>query len=120
MTSQPPFTEIAPDGSIVEVFSVTEFASQCLCTLPKGKTSIAVRHRTVEELWYVLEGYGEIDRGGELALLEPGTKLTIHRGTIFQFRSTAKTLKIHITTLPAWPGQDEAEIMDPTRWSTKQ
>ncbi len=32
------------------------------CTLPRKGTSLAVRHKTVEEIWYFIEGTGEVWR----------------------------------------------------------
>ena len=55
-------TAFAPDGSEIRELVRTDAASLAHCTLPPGAVSRAVRHRTVEELWYVLSGRGEIWR----------------------------------------------------------
>ena len=31
-----------------------------MCTLPPGRVSTAVAHRAVEELWYFIEGRGQV------------------------------------------------------------
>jgi len=86
------------------------------CLLPPGKTSRAVRHKTVEEIWYVLEGEGEIWRATEtVEQIDPLIKdcaVTIPASTRFQFRTTGhKPLKILIVTMPPWPGAEEAEAV---------
>jgi len=83
------------------------------CTLPAGKTSLAVKHKTVEEIWYFLEGKGEVWRKHgdheEVATVEPGISLTIPLGTHFQFRNTGSgPLCFIIVTMPPWPGPEEA------------
>ncbi len=91
------------------------------CTLPRGKTSIAVAHRTVEEVWYVLHGQGQVwrkqDGRESIVDVSPGTALTIPLGASFQFRSTgAEELCFIIFTIPPWPGEEEAFQVE-GRWS---
>jgi len=105
--------EQAPDGSRVYLLSRGDRGSMCLCYLPAGCKSKAVKHKTVEEVWYVIEGKGEIWRKlgskGENTALHPGISLTIPKDTSFQFRNTfLDTLKILIITMPPWPGNEEA------------
>lgn len=81
--------------------------------LAAGGTSRAVVHGTVEEIWFVLRGRGEIWRKQgsieEIVLLEPGISLTIPRGTHFQFRASPDTpLEFVGVTMPCWPGNHEA------------
>src|SRR5690606_19400527 len=49
----------APDGSDVHVLVALPAASMIRFTLPEGAVSVPVRHRTVQELWYVVSGRGE-------------------------------------------------------------
>ena len=86
-------------------------------TLGPGKTSAAVAHRTVEEVWYILSGTGELwrrqDGREEITALEPGLALTIPLGTGFQFRNMgAEPLTFVLVTMPPWPGPDEAVRID--------
>lgn len=104
---------IAPDGSEIRLLLATEQASVCHCTLPPGRTTLAVRHRTVEEVWFFLGGTGEVwrrDASGEEVLgVAPGTSLTIPLGVEFQFRATGEAaLTFIIATMPPWPGAEEA------------
>lgn len=74
---------------------------------------MAVQHRSVDEIWFVLHGKGEVWRKQgeheEILLLEPDTSLTIPLGTAFQFRCTGPdALTILGVTMPPWPGADEA------------
>ena len=80
--------------------------------LPAGAVSHAVTHRTVEEIWYVLSGHGELWRrqdGGERTdALSPGTSATIPLGTTFQFRARrGAPLRFLAVTMPPWPGMGE-------------
>jgi len=81
--------------------------------LAPGQVSLAVAQRTVEEIWYILSGGGEMWRRlegqEEIAALEPGVCLTIPVGTEFQFRSSGpEPLAAVAVTMPPWPGEDEA------------
>ncbi len=62
------------------------------CTLPPHKISLAVRHKTVEEVWYFIEGRGEVWRKQgnheEVVEVKSGVCITIPTGTHFQFRNT--------------------------------
>jgi len=107
----------APDGSEIRLLPVLERGSMVHCRLQPGAVSRAVRHRTVEELWYVLCGRGELWRRQEgreeVVALLPGTAHTIPLGTHFQFRNTGdEPLDIVIVTMPPWPGEDEAVRVD--------
>ncbi len=81
--------------------------------LAPGATSTAVTHRTVEEIWFVLSGRGEMwrrqDGREEITPLAPGVCLTIPVDTHFQFRSLgAEPLTAIGVTMPPWPGEGEA------------
>jgi mannose-6-phosphate isomerase-like protein (cupin superfamily) len=86
-------------------------------TLAAGATSVAVHHRTVEEIWCVLSGHGEMwQRLGDeetFAPLEAGDCLTIPLGTRFQFRSFGPgAFRALGVTMPPWPGDGEAVRSD--------
>ncbi len=49
---------LAPDGSEIRLLSETSRGSMVHCTLGPGEVSAPVAHRTVEEVWYFLEGTG--------------------------------------------------------------
>jgi mannose-6-phosphate isomerase-like protein (cupin superfamily) len=110
---------IAPDGSDVRILLRLGGGSMAHFELAGGRTSRAVVHRSVDEIWYVLSGRGELwrsqagRRGGEgreeIVALEPGTCLSIPVGTCFQFRSLGDgPLAAVAVTMPPWPGEDEA------------
>ena len=106
-------TALAPDGSEIRELVQASGGSMVHCTLPVGGTSFAVKHRTVQELWYVVGGRGQVCRrlgdNESIVDLEPGVSLSIEVGTHFQFRNTGDDpLCIVITTMPPWPGDNEA------------
>ena len=104
---------IAPDGSEVRLLAATACGSMAQFSLPAGKVSIAVCHRTVEELWYFTSGSGKLWRktknAEETIDVGPGVSISIPVGTHFQFRSDGdEPLAAVGVTMPPWPGMDEA------------
>lgn len=107
---------IAPDGLDVRVLLVLAGGSMAHFTLAPGKTSSAVAHRTVEEVWYFLGGRGEMWRKQgdreEVTPVEAGICITIPLGTHFQFRAFGSDGDAPLTavavTMPPWPGDGEA------------
>jgi mannose-6-phosphate isomerase-like protein (cupin superfamily) len=108
---------IAPDGSEVRLLLSLTGGSMAHFLLHPGQISRPVRHRSVEEIWYILSGKGEMWRSvgdqQQTVLLSPGTCLTIPVGTTFQFRCIGNdNLTAVAITMPPWPGDGEAEITD--------
>ena len=106
-------TVIAPDGSSVRVLLGLAGGGMAHFELAPGQTAHAVTHRTVEEIWFIVSGRGEMWRsqGGreEVVPLVPGVCLTIPLGTHFQFRAGPGTgLAAVAVTMPPWPGEGEA------------
>jgi mannose-6-phosphate isomerase-like protein (cupin superfamily) len=104
---------IAPDGSEVRILCSVGRGSLAHFTLPPHAVSQAVAHRTVDEVWYFLSGRGQMWRRSpdleEIVDVEPGVSITIPLGTSFQFRSLShEPLSAVGTTMPPWPGEDEA------------
>lgn len=111
---------VAPDGSDVRVLLALPGGSMAHFTLAPGQTSTAVTHRTVDEIWYVLAGQGEMWRKQgsreEIVPLQAGVCLTIPVGTHFQFRASGTAaLAVLGVTMPPWPGDGEAVIV-PGYW----
>lgn len=107
---------LAPDGSEVRVLLALAGGSMAHFRLAPGQTSLAVMHRTVEEIWYVVSGRGEMWRKcrdhEEVVALSAGVCLTIPVGTEFQFRATGEEPLAAIgVTMPPWPGEDEAIVV---------
>ena len=114
---------VAPDGSDVRVLLSLAGGSMAHFELAPGRTSSAVRHRSVEEIWFVLSGTGRMWRctpggspdGGleDVTPLHPCICLTIPVGTAFQFRADGDAPLAAVgVTMPPWPGPDEAEPVD--------
>jgi mannose-6-phosphate isomerase-like protein (cupin superfamily) len=108
---------VAPDGSDVRVLLRLAGGSMAHFELAAGRTSAAVEHRTISEIWYVLAGRGEMwcSAGGAetIVVLESGVCLAIPVGTAFQFRSHGPgPLRAIAVTMPPWPGDDEAVPVD--------
>ena len=112
---------IAPDGSEVRILLGLKGGGMAHFELPPGQTSVAVAHRTVEEIWYFVRGRGEMwrKRGDQelVVAVEPGVCLAIPVGTHFQFRSFGhEPLAAIGVTMPPWPGADEAYEV-PGKWT---
>ena len=113
---------IAPDGSEIRFLAYTARASSVHCTLGAGQTSLAVQHKTIDEIWYYLTGRGEVWRklgdSSEVLEVEAGISLSIPVGTHFQFRNVSdEALTFVITTMPPLPGDSEA-IRVADHWRT--
>jgi mannose-6-phosphate isomerase-like protein (cupin superfamily) len=108
---------IAPDGSEVRILCQVGRGGMAHFTLPPRAVSRAMAHRSVEEVWFFLSGFGRMWRhlGGREETIEvgPGTSITIPVGTHFQLRSdTHEPLAAIGATMPPWPGEDEAYAVD--------
>lgn len=115
------FDVTAPDGSGIRLLSRTGRGSMAHGTLAPGSTSLAIRHRTVEEIWFVLAGRAEVwrklDGQESVETVYPGTSLTIPLGTTFQFRTVgSEPFQFIMCTMPPWPDADEAARV-PGIWS---
>ena len=112
---------VAPDGSDVRVLLGLPGGTVAQFELGPGAVSVAVRHRTVEEIWYVVSGWGAMWRrdseSDEIVEIDAGVCLTIPVGTEFQFRCDGDApLRIVAVTMPPWPGDGEA-IRVAGRWA---
>jgi mannose-6-phosphate isomerase-like protein (cupin superfamily) len=110
---------IAPDGSEVRLLVALGRGSMAHFRLAPGGVSRAVRHVSVEELWYFVAGRGRMwrkDEGGEAVVeVHPGTSLDIPAGTAFQFRADGdEPLEAVGVTMPPWPGPHEAIFVEGT------
>ena len=102
----------APDGSAIRFLLKGSRGELNHFTLPPHQTSTAVVHRSIEEIWYVLEGQGQIWRqeadNEEVLDLRPGVSFDIPTGVRFQFRNTgSEPLSVLIATMPPWPSTSQ-------------
>jgi mannose-6-phosphate isomerase-like protein (cupin superfamily) len=107
----------APDGSDVRLLPGLAGGGMAHFQLAAGRTSAAVVHRTVEELWFFVGGLGEMWRRQgdreEVVTVAPGVAVSIPVGTRFQFRALGtEPLAAVAVTMPPWPGPDEAVAVD--------
>jgi mannose-6-phosphate isomerase-like protein (cupin superfamily) len=111
---------IAPDGSDVRILLRLSGGSMAHFELAAGRVSRAVAHRSVDEIWYIVRGHGQMwrrqDGRQQTVDLEPGTCVSIPAGTQFQFRAAGGAeLAAVAVTMPPWPGEDEARHV-PGAW----
>jgi mannose-6-phosphate isomerase-like protein (cupin superfamily) len=109
---------LAPDGSQIRLLVTVGGASMVHCRLLAGQVGRAVRHRTVEEVWFCLSGAGLLWRQGpgqrhQVVELRSGIAVSIPIGVAFQFRARGRDpMDLVITTIPPWPGPEAAEVVD--------
>ena len=107
---------VATDGSDVRALLGVAGGGLAEFELAAGEVSTAVTHRTVEEIWYVLRGQGEMWRRQgvreEIVALRAGVCLTVPLGAHFQFRALGdEPLTVLGATMPPWPGEGEAIVV---------
>ena len=111
----------APDGSEIRLLADARhsavMSSLVEVVLPAGQVSRPVYHRTVEEIWYILEGEGWVWRcppDADAASVppqpvSPGDALVIPTGWRFQFAAApGADMRFLCHTTPPWPGDNEA------------
>ena len=100
----------ASDGSDVRLLLALKGGSMAHFELAEGKTSRPVAHKTVDEIWYFLEGLGVMWRKlgdqEETIRMEAGMSLTIPCGPL---RAVA-------VTLPPWPGNNDEAVVIKGIW----
>ncbi|WP_316525623.1 cupin domain-containing protein [Kitasatospora brasiliensis] len=115
----------APDGAEVRPLLVLDgCGSLAVFVLAPGRVTHTVSHATVQELWHVTAGSGELWRRQgereETVRLAPGTAVSIPLGTAFQFRAdedSAGPLRITAVTMPPWPGTDHEARPEQGPWT---
>lgn len=107
------YSYIAPDGSEIRLLPTMKGGGLCHVTLLPFAVSKAVSHKSVEEIWYFIQGKGQVWRKNgtknEIVEVKSGTSITIPPQTSFQFKNTGNQPLIFLdVTMPPWPGPQEA------------
>jgi mannose-6-phosphate isomerase-like protein (cupin superfamily) len=106
----------SPAGAEVRFLMEGQTGGMIHSTVPAGQINRATVHSTVSEFWYVLSGEGQIwrrDASGEaITDLTVGVTIDIPVGTAFQYRCVGVALRFICVTMPPWPGEHEATIID--------
>jgi len=86
---------LAPDRSEIRLLLGFARGGIAHCTLPAGATSAPVAHKTVDEVWYFLEGVGQVWRKKgdveEVANVAAGRCLSIPKRRHFSFATPARS-----------------------------
>lgn len=110
-------TARSPAGAEIRFLIDGETGGMIHSTVPPGQVNRATVHATVSEFWHVLGGEGRIWRrdgtGEQTTVLVPGVTIDIPVGTAFQYRCDGvDPLRFLCVTMPPWPGDSEATIID--------
>lgn len=82
--------------------------------LPPGATVTPHHHRTTEEIYYVLEGDGEMTIAGETQAVGPGDAIFIPTGSVHTLRNVGSTpMRIVLVCGPAFSREDENFVDTP-------
>ena len=115
--------DLAPDGSEVRVLlSIPERGGMAHFRLQPGQVSKLVTHRTVDEIWYIVGGTGEMwvqqwRKEGQSIELKAGRCIRVPVGIHFQFRAAAESqLDILGVTMPGWPLDREEAVRTEDHW----
>ncbi|MDY0166316.1 MAG: cupin domain-containing protein [Thermoguttaceae bacterium] len=106
----PAFT--TKDGS--EIRELLAYRNSCIrnqslaeARIPPGTSTIPHHHVKTEEIYYVLEGLGEMRVGSDVRQVGPGDAIAIPPGASHALRNTgAHTLKILCCCAPAYEHAD--------------
>jgi mannose-6-phosphate isomerase-like protein (cupin superfamily) len=107
----------SPAGADVRLLAGGPSGNMMHGTVPPHQINRATVHATVNELWFVLDGHGEIWRDdgvtSEVTPLLPGTSIDIPVGTAFQYRNVSdRDLTFICVTMPPWPGAAESRYVE--------
>ncbi|NQZ33868.1 MAG: cupin domain-containing protein [Oceanospirillaceae bacterium] len=107
----------SPAGADVRFMMSSDTGGMIHSTVPPKQINKAVVHTSVNEIWYILEGHGEIWRDdkshNQVTTLLPGTSIDIPAGTAFQYRNVSdQDFKFICVTMPPWPGEQECTYVD--------
>ncbi len=110
MNDAQPF--ITKDGS--EIRELLAHRNSCLrnqslaeARLPAGSATTPHHHRRTEEVYYILEGRGRMQIGGETRDVGPGDAIAIPPGAVHQLVNTGDgVLKLLCACAPAYEHDD--------------
>lgn len=110
-------TEVAPDGSEVRALVASGHGSMAHFTFAANQTTPAVRHRRVDEFWYVVEGSGHLWLSDEtesaIVELRAGAAVSIPVGTSFQVSIGGEDPLVVVgVTMPPWPAEGDADFVE--------
>jgi mannose-6-phosphate isomerase-like protein (cupin superfamily) len=88
LAAAPPFT--TKDGSTIRELHHTDEQSLAEATLEPGHAADRHHHARTEEIYFVLEGTGELELDGEKRRVAPGDAALIPPGTRHQIRAETR------------------------------
>jgi len=104
--------DTAPHGSRKRILAQVAGGSMAHFELFPSQSTRAIAHRTVEEIWYFMQGEGEmwrkLDDYEEIVPVGAHVCVTIPVGTSFQIRATGKEPLVAVgVTMPPAPATGE-------------
>jgi mannose-6-phosphate isomerase-like protein (cupin superfamily) len=99
-----PFT--TKDGSTIRELHHTAAQSLAEASLEPGRATRRHFHRRIEEIYFVLEGTGEMELDGERHDVGPGEAVRIPPGAWHQIRAGAGSLRFLCACSPGYEHDD--------------
>lgn len=82
-------------------------------TIEPGGRSVRHYHRQQEEVYYILQGQGQMELDDEVHSVQPGDTVIIPPLTRHLIRNTGtQDLVMVVTCAPAWSPEDEVPVRD--------
>jgi mannose-6-phosphate isomerase-like protein (cupin superfamily) len=103
LTSVEPFT--TRDGSTIHELHHTALQSLAQATLEPGQTTRRHYHRRSEEIYFLLEGKGEMELEGDRKLLTAGDAVLIPAGAWHEIRAVGR-LRFLCCCAPPYADED--------------
>jgi mannose-6-phosphate isomerase-like protein (cupin superfamily) len=104
LTDAEPFT--TKDGSTIRELQHTPAQSLAEATLSAGATTERHFHRRSEEIYFVLDGTGEMELEGERRQVGPGDAVLIPPGAWHQITAGGSPLRFLCACSPAYAHED--------------
>jgi len=107
----------AQDGAIVYELDDMETRSRrrfglASGVLPKGKRAIPHYHRRADEVYYVIDGGGNINLNGSRSMVIPGMVVFVPRGVVHGLESSNEALEVLCLSCPDY---DDGDMFVPER-----
>lgn len=105
---------VIEDGCGGQIFKVLDSDNSrlglevAMCIFQPGETALLHYHKVMEEIYFVLEGSGEVELDGKWYAVGPEDAIAVPINTKHRMRNTSKTNSLRFLSLnaPGWQQED--------------